>query len=169
MIEILILYILYKDKNTLYGIRKTIKNKFLHLNSATFGSIHPAMNRLIEKNLAKEEKTISSGGRKKNIYSITKNGQANLIMTLNADISLNINNLEKQISTKLACCDILNEPTKKNLYIKAIRYYEYRIAVFSKLLKNNDDYTELQAGQLKNFILNYQNEIEMLKNLAEIK
>lgn len=162
MIEILILYILYRETNTLYGIRKTIKERFLHLNSGTFGSIHPAVGRLVEKGFLQEKRTITSGGRKKNIYSITKIGQNNIIETLNAEFSSKINNLEKQISIKLACCDILSEQEKKAFYLKVIRYYEHKIIIFSKMV-NNKEYNELQKGQLTNFITCAESEIKLIK------
>ena len=165
MIEILILYILYRETNTLYGIHKIIKERFLHLNSATFGSIHPAVARLLEKGFLQEKRTISNGGRKKNIYSITKSGQTQLLSSYDSEISFNLNNLEKQISTKLACADILDEATKKIFYLKIFRYYEHRIALFTKMLKNKD-YTPLQEGQLKIFIEGYQKEVNLLKNLS---
>lgn len=162
MIEILILYILYKETNTLYGIRKNIKERFLHLNSGTFGSIHPAVGRLIEKGFLQEKRTITSGGRKKNIYSITKTGQNHIIATLNAEFSSQISNLEKQISIKLACCDILEEQEKNSFYLKVIRYYEHKIMIFSKMV-NNKEYNELQKSQLKNFIAYFESEIELIK------
>lgn len=164
MIEALILYILYKEANTLYGVRKAIKERFLHINSGTFGSIHPAVARLIKKGFLQEEKTISKGGRRKNIYSITKTGQNYLVEILKADFSAQMNNLEKQISTKLACCDILGEQDKKDFYKKVIRYYEHKVLIFSKMLANKD-YNDLQKGQIKIFIKGFEAEIELLKNL----
>lgn len=162
MIEILILYILYNEKNTLYGIRKLIKEKFLYLTSATFGSIHPAVSRLIGKGFIQEKKTVSEGGRKKHIYSITKTGKEHLIMLLKADFSLNSNNIEKQISIKLVSSDILDESSAKILYLKVVRYYEQRILLYSKMLKNAD-FNDLQSSQIKNLISSYQNEIDFLK------
>lgn len=162
MIEILILYILYKEKNTLYGIRKLIKEKFLYLTSATFGSIHPAMSRLIEKGFIQEKKTVSDGGRKKHIYAITKDGKEHLIVTLKADFALTSNNIEKQISIKLASSDILDESAQKLLYMKVFKYYEQRILLYSKMLKNTD-LNEMQISQVKNLISNYENEMDFLK------
>lgn len=162
MIEILILYILFKEKNTLYGIRKVVKEKFLYLTSATFGSIHPAVTRLIEKNFIQEKKTVSDGGRKKHIYSITKDGKEHLLLSLKADFSLNSNNIEKQIGIKLACSDLLDEPSVKILYMKIVRYYEQRIILYSKMLKKSD-FNELQVSQIRNLISSYQNEIDFLK------
>ncbi len=162
MIEILILYILYKEKNTLYGIRKIIKDKFLYLTSATFGSIHPAVSRLVEKGFIQEKKTISEGGRKKHIYSITKDGKEHLILTLKADFSFNSNNIEKQIGIKLACSDVLEDSFVKFLYAKVVKYYEQRILLYSKML-GKSNFNELQANQVKNLILSYKNEINSLK------
>lgn len=166
MIEILVLYILYRESNTLYGIRKIIKERFLHLNSGTFGSIHPAVARLIKKEFLQEKRTISDGGRKKNIYSITKTGQDYLAVILKADFSAQMNNLEKQISTKLACCDVLNESDRKDFYKKVIRYYEHKVIIFSKML-NNKEYNELQKGQLKIFITGFESEIALLKTFLK--
>lgn len=163
MIEILILYILYNDNNTLYGIRKTVKDKFLHLNSGTFGTIHPAVARLLERQFVTEKRTISSGGRKKNIYSITQSGKKHLSETLKADFSGNMNNLEKQLGTKIVCASVLSEAEQKEFYKKVIKYYEHRILVFAKMLKNKG-YNALQEGQLRIFIEGYEKEIELLKN-----
>jgi DNA-binding PadR family transcriptional regulator len=162
MIEILILYILYNEKNTLYGIRKVIKDKFLYLTSATFGSIHPAVSRLIEKGFVQEKKTVTEGGRKKHIYAITKDGKHHLILMLKADFSFNSNNIEKQIGIKLACSDVLDDSSVKLLYANVVRYYEQRIMLFSKML-SKANFNDLQANQVKNLISAYDNEINFLK------
>lgn len=162
MIELLILYILYKENNTLYGIRKIIKENFLYLTSATFGSIHPAVCRLTEKGFVLEKKAVSVGGRKKHSYSITKDGKAHLILMLKADFSLNSNNIEKQIGITLACSDILDNDSIQLLYTKVIKYYEQRILLYSKIL-TKAEFNELQKNQIKNILFCYQNEINFLK------
>lgn len=166
MIEILILYILLPSKNTLYGIQKIIKDKFIHLNSATFGSLHPAVERLLKKGFVIDKKTLSDGGRKKNTYSITKEGKEYLFATLRADFSPKTSGIERQIALKLACSDILDVQLRKELYTKTVRYYEYRVAVLQKLLKNKD-YSDMQLEQIHLFIKNYESQINLLGNFLD--
>lgn len=162
MIEILILYILYSEKTTQYGIRKIIKDKFSYLTSSSFGTIHPAIMRLLEKGFLSEKKTVSEGGRRKNIYSITKDGKDYIITALKAEFSLNTPNLEKMINTKLACSDILPDAHQKTLYVKVVRYYEQQILILQRTLKLSD-YNELQSSQVKNLIISFQSKIKWLQ------
>lgn len=163
MIELLILYILYAQKTTQYGIRKIIKDKFSYLTSSSFGTIHPAIMRLLAKGFITEKKTVSDGGRRKNIYSITEEGKLYIEAALKADFPLNTPNLEKMINTKLACSDVLDEAYQKTLYVKVVRYYEQQILILKRTLKQAE-YNELQSSQVKSLITFFESKINWLED-----
>lgn len=108
MIDILILYVLSKSVLTMYGISKNIKNNFVAFTLPSFGTISPAIKRLINEGAIDYQKTISEGGRRSNYYSITPKGNDMLKLFLISPISENPAQFLTNARLRLCCAEVLN-------------------------------------------------------------
>ncbi|MBQ7126808.1 PadR family transcriptional regulator [bacterium] len=109
MIDILILHVLNKSVLTMYGISKNIKQEFIAFTLPSYGTISPAIKRLIKDGAINYQKTISEGGRRSNYYSISEKGKKILKNLLLAPISENPGQFLTNARLRLCCAEILNK------------------------------------------------------------
>ena len=74
MIELLILFVLSSSPLTMYGVLKSILNKFSPYTKPSFGTIKPALLRLEKKGIIISSQSISDGGKVSIMYAITPDG-----------------------------------------------------------------------------------------------
>ena len=74
MNEFLILYTLLKHNANIYEIKKFINRHFAPFAELSTGAIIPALNRLENINCVKSENSMSDGGLKRTVYSVTEDG-----------------------------------------------------------------------------------------------
>lgn len=116
MIELLILYSLYKKVLTMYGISKEINSVFSVLTTPSYGTIKPALNRLENASCIKTQKTMSSGGRPSTFYSITKEGKQELNILLLSPLQDNPIQFLPTARIRLACAEVLELSEQKELF-----------------------------------------------------
>lgn len=109
MIELLILFELSRKVLTMYGISKEIRNDFSVLTTPSYGTIKPALTRLVKANFVKSQKTMSKGGRPSVYYSITKEGIEELKRLMVSPPMENPIQFLTSARIKLACADILEK------------------------------------------------------------
>lgn len=117
MIELLVLYILNSRDKTLYALRRDIKERFGVITKPSFGTMHPAMKRLLKKDAVKFEQKYSEGGKKSTYYSITQNGKKVFKELFFEDISLNPTIFHSQLSVRLLTISML-EKEDKDLFLE---------------------------------------------------
>ena len=116
MHEILILYILLNSQNTMYGITKIISKNFGFISNPSFGTIDPAIKRLMKQNYISSSKFFTEGGKPYYYYSITPQGKEFLTSKIKEKPSANPIQAYQEIKIKLICSDILENQEKKSLY-----------------------------------------------------
>ena len=108
MIEILILFELNRKILTMYGISKQINNDFSVITTPSFGTIKPALVRLVNGGFVRTQKTLSKGGRPSCYYSITDLGVEELKRLIIGQPVENPVQFLTSARIKLACADVLN-------------------------------------------------------------
>jgi len=86
MMENIILGFLMYRPLTMYELKKAMEASTEHFMSASFGSLHPTLNRLEERELVSSTQR-TDNGRAKRIFAITKAGRAAFLEWLATDFS----------------------------------------------------------------------------------
>lgn len=130
--ELVILFVLLKEKCTIYGVKKRIDGYFSLFYSASLGSIHPAIKKLHSDNHLSVKKSVSPGGQRSSEYSITPSGKKYFEkIMLNPELS------EQIVKIKLLILPEL-EKSLQVLIIKNIReYYREKLLDFEHYYENN--------------------------------
>ena len=155
MIELLILYVLNMRDRTLYSLRRDIIEQFGVITKPSFGTMHPAVQRLMKKDAIKMDKKFSEGGKKSTYYSITDKGKDVFKELFFEDISLNPTIFHNQLSVRLLTLSMLNKEdieiflkdlsqiidlqkieTEKALNNKYVKYDDYQKIVIEETLGN---------------------------------
>ena len=118
MIELLILFQLNRKVLTMYGISKEIRECFSVLTTPSYGTIKPALKRLEDGGFVKKTKTISDGGRPSNFFSITASGEYELKRLILEPPLDNPIHFLPMARVKLACSDVLDPASQKELFNK---------------------------------------------------
>ena len=108
MIEIVILYILLKYDASIYRISKLINEYFFAYLKSSFGTISPALKRLEKLGCVEFKETMSDGGMKTKIYSITPTGKKHLSHLLLTYEQNNPFYIVNEIHIALFCSNILS-------------------------------------------------------------
>ncbi len=112
MIELLVLIVLFKESSTIYGVKRKIDKKFFLFFKLSFGSIHPALKRLEKDNYVELKTTLTIGGQKKSIYSITEAGKNRLFELMVSDLPENPALANQLLIVKLMFLHKLPEESK---------------------------------------------------------
>jgi DNA-binding PadR family transcriptional regulator len=86
MLEYLALGLLMTKPLTMYEMKKMMQQSTDHFFSASFGSLHPVLNKLSEKKWVSGKEKLENG-RGKKIYSITDSGKTAFLEWLKEDIT----------------------------------------------------------------------------------
>ena len=157
MIDILILHVLNKSILTMYGISKNIKKEFVAFTLPSYGTISPAIKRLIKAGAITYQKIMSEGGRPSNYYSITQEGKKILREMLIAPISDNPMQFLTNARLRLCCSAVL----EKYEFLELTNMLKYRAEIILQDTKNvvnstDDFYKKIIYDNLsceyKNFI-----------------
>ena len=138
MIELLILFVLSRKVLTMYGISKEIKSDFSPLMKPSYGTIKPALKRLIDSGFLKVQKVISKGGRPSCYYSVTKEGISELKNTLLEPLPENPIHFMPMARRKLSCADVLDGEDRLKLFKELKLRAEYIMTDISALVNSKD-------------------------------
>ncbi len=145
MNDILILHTLLKYDCTMYTINKIVQSVFFAYAKPSFGSLNPAIKRLIKKGYIKEDEKITQGGKRSNLLSITSSGEKYLKDELLKIKFVNPANFINSASIALMCDNVLSaqeaEEFKKNL--------SYELKIYKKYVndKLNSPYNNMSDKQ----------------------
>ena len=168
MIELLILYSLYKKVLTMYGISKEINSVFSVLTTPSYGTIKPALNRLENASCIKTQKTMSSGGRPSTFYSITKEGVKELRTLLLKPLSQNPLQFLSDARIKLSCVSFLEGSDAHDVFVDIKSNALLHKLNAEKIL--SDEYTPLTFQQrivLDNAVCEYKNFVSLVEGLEK--
>lgn len=168
MIELLILFELSRKVLTMYGISKEIKSDFSALTNPSFGTIKPALNRLLESGFIKVQKNISKGGRPSSYYSITKNGLEEIKRLILEEPAENPIHFLPSARIKLACADILDTEGQKNLF-KLLKLKSESILIDIRNLLNSKELSFYPKMTYDNLMLEYSNFIKLLEGFEHAR
>lgn len=85
MVDYLVLGLLMYRPLTMYDIKKAMEKSTDHFYASSFGSLHPALKKLTDKEWVTFEQTLERG-RGKKTYSITEAGKQEFLVWLQKDI-----------------------------------------------------------------------------------
>ena len=166
MTELLILYVLLRRDFTMYAIHKRITELFGSFTNPSFGAIKPALTRLEKQEFITTTKVMSEGGRLAIFYSITKEGEKHLKKLLLTPMTKNPLQFFSEAGVRLACCDILSDTDKQELYneitTKALLHkINAKNTLESEYISTND----IQKEVLKNNISEFENIVKLIENI----
>ena len=153
MLELAVLYMLKKQKLSLYAIKKFFDEKLPYLYSTSFGAIYPMINKMEKDGLINQRTLFTKGGLKKKIISITKTGEELFFNRMMEDFYCPMNDLELFISSKITFSELLEDAYKKTLFSKLIRKLEEKKQMLSLLVKKQN-LSELQITHIE-FLIKY--------------
>lgn len=166
MIELLILFVLSSSPHTMYGVLKSILNKFSPYTKPSFGTIKPALLRLEKKNVLRTDKSISEGGRVSVMYAITPEG---LDLLKKKILEVDTENPVQFLSNarlQLACAGFLDITSQKELFQKLKRRAVLiKTDAESKISDDTVSPTYFHRLVLDNTICEYNNFINLLEGL----
>ncbi len=167
MLDILILYSLYKQELTFYGLGKFIKEHFGEISIPSHGALHPAVKRLIDKKIISVRKKISDGGKRYSYYAVTDNFKEvfnELFMKFNTAKSETVDAFLLSVKARLLTIELLDKNFLEEFKEKTILKLESLEISVKKKLEN--PYLELNDIQNKISEL-YIKEISEYKNLVK--
>ncbi len=164
MIELLILFELSKKTLTMYGISKEIRETFSVLTTPSYGTIKPALARLENSGFVKHQKSMSSGGRPSNYYSITKEGIEELKRLIISPPQDNPVQFMTSARIKLACADILDRDEQLEL-IKQLKFKTENLLIDTQNIIKNKDFSCLPKMVFDNLVCEYKNFIIVLEGI----
>ncbi len=162
MIELLILFELSKKVLTMYGVSKEIRADFSVLTTPSYGTIKPALKRLELGNFIKTQKSITSGGRPSNYYSITNEGISELKRLIVEPPLDNPIQFLPMARVKLACADILDNDNQMKM-IEALKRKSESILIDTQNLLNTKELNFYPKMVFDNLICEYKNFISLLE------
>lgn len=162
MIELLILFELNQKVLTMYGISKSIRERFSVLTTPSYGTIKPALKRLENSGFVKSQKTMSSGGRPSVYYSITKSGQEELKELMTATPLENPIQFLITARIKLACADCLDIEEQLKM-IKVLKIKAESILIDTQNLLKQNDFSYYPKMVFDNYICEYKNFVSLLE------
>lgn len=164
MIELLILFELHKKVLTMYGISKEIHSTFGVLTTPSYGTIQPALTRLLKNGFIKMQKTMSEGGRPSCYYSITNDGKNELRRLLITPPQENPVQFLTSARIKLVCADILDKDDQLAM-LKRLKKKAEVILIDAKNLINSQDFTFYPKMVFDNLICEYNNFISLMEGM----
>ena len=162
MIELLILFELSRKVLTMYGVSKEIRSKFSVLTTPSYGTIKPALSRLLESGFIKSQKTMSSGGRPSIYYSITNDGIEELKRLLVAPPLENPIQFLTSARIKLACAGVLNNEEQLIMF-KRLKTKAESILIDTKNLVKTKELSYFPSMVFDNLTCEYKNFISLVE------
>lgn len=165
MIELLILFELSRKVLTMYGVSKEIRSEFSVLTTPSYGTIKPALSRLLESGFIKSQKTMSSGGRPSIYYSITNDGIEELKRLLVAPPLENPIQFLTSARIKLACAGVLNNKEQLIMF-KRLKSKAESILIDTKNLVKTKELSFFPSMVFDNLTCEYKNFISLVEGFA---
>lgn len=165
MIELLILFELSRKVLTMYGVSKEIRSEFSVLTTPSYGTIKPALSRLLESGFIKSQKTMSSGGRPSIYYSITNDGIEELKRLLVAPPLENPIQFLTSARIKLACAGVLNNEEQLIMF-KRLKSKAESILIDTKNLVKTKELSYFPNMVFDNLTCEYRNFISLVEGFA---
>ena len=165
MIELLILFELSRKVLTMYGVSKEIRSEFSVLTTPSYGTIKPALSRLLESGFIKSQKTMSSGGRPSIYYSITNDGIEELKRLLVAPPLENPIQFLTSARIKLARAGVLNNEEQLIMF-KRLKTKAESILIDTKNLVKTKELSYFPSMVFDNLTCEYKNFISLVEGFA---
>ena len=165
MIELLILYVLNKNDNTLYGLKKEISAHYGEVSIPSHGALFPALKKLEAQGLVSVRKKLSDGGKKYTYYNINKNAIEYFnekFMEFNNAKSETLENFLFWLKIRFIVIDMLDKNLLENFKERShLKLEMYKNSILKKNENKYIELTELQIAIQKQYL----SEIEVFDNL----
>lgn len=164
MIELLILVTLLDEKCTIYKIRQNLEKKYGLFLNISFGSIHPAIKKLESKKLVSAKKSISQGGQRSSVYSITVSGKVYFAELMLDELPENPYLANQLINIKLMSINYLENEQQNIVKNSIINYLELKKISSKNLISNHQGiFDSIQTSFIKYNISKQNDFIEWIK------
>lgn len=151
MLELSVLYLLKKQKSSLYAIKKNLDEKLPYLYSSSMGAIYPLIKKMEKDGLINQKITYTKGGLKKSVLSITKKGDDVFFSRMLDDFECSMNHLELFVSAKVIFSELLEEEYRKTMFTKMINKLEEKKQILM-LIERKRKVSDIQLNHM-NFLI----------------
>jgi len=164
MNEILLLYLLLKGKNTMYGLSKLCTKYFGFIIKPSYGAVQPALKKLEKNKYITSEKFITEGGKPYFYYSITEDGTKHLKEKLLSKLHASPVQMYPSVKVRIICSDILNAEEQKELFT-LLKTQLLKIQQTANNTLTSDIYNDNCKAKmvLDNTVCEYKNTIDMIE------
>jgi DNA-binding PadR family transcriptional regulator len=166
MIELMILSTLLEGKKTVYAVKQDVEKMFFPLIKISFGTIHPALKRMLDKKYISVKSETSKGGQKKTAYSINEVGKDRFREIMLSKLPDNPIKSSYMASIKTVLLSFLKDSDRHEAITDIKRFYEYseaKIKNFLEKAENKND--EIRLKYLKTIAKEYQGKIDLLNSI----
>ncbi len=165
LIELLVLSVLLNQECTIYKIRKNINKYFSLFCSASMGSIHPALQKLSENDYVSVKKSMSKGGQKSSVYSITAKGRKYFSSLMQEDLPQNPSAALQLADIKIMLLSRLKKAEKDAVIEELKTFYQNRLLDFENFRQDieDDDIKNLNLDYIKHCLGMVSEKINWLK------
>lgn len=165
MSELLILFSLLKNKSTIYGIKQKIHKSVGFFLNISLGQIYPALKKLEKNGHVKVKSSMSEGGKKSSIYSITSSGVEYFENLMLEDYPANYYSIQL-VNIKVLLLSSLNRENQIIAVTKTIKYIEnQKKIIYNSLEVLNDNDSKIQKDTINYHFENMGEYIHWLKTL----
>ncbi|MDD3150567.1 MAG: PadR family transcriptional regulator [Candidatus Gastranaerophilales bacterium] len=165
MIEFLILTILIKSSNSIYGIKTEIEKNFFAFLNISFGSLHPAIKKLERKEYVKTRKAISKGGQRCYTYSITKAGKQYFEDLMVTKLPKNPSIASKLIMLKIFSLDKFEKNIQEEIKTKIKKYLELKKIELQNKTNKDENLSYSEKAVLNHEISRLNSDINWIESL----
>jgi DNA-binding PadR family transcriptional regulator len=165
--ELLILFVLLNQECTIYKIRKSINKYFSLFHSTSMGSIHPALKKFHAQNYVSVKKSMSKGGQRSSVYSVTDEGRKYFETLMLEDLPENPAAAAQFAKIKMFLLSTLEKPVRKSAIANLKDYYRDRLLDFENFREDYKSVENLSMGYIKHCIDSISEEINWL-NFQEL-
>ena len=148
----------------MYGISKEIRSTFSVLTTPSFGTIKPALTRLQNSGFIKSQKIMSNGGRPSVYYSITSDGEKELVKLLLEPVQENPVQFLTNARVRIACANKLDKQEQIEL-LNLLKLKSEGVLIDTKNLVAQSEEDFYKKMVYENLICEYKNFISLLEGL----
>ena len=169
MLELLTLYVLNKQDNTLYGLKKEIAMHYGEVSIPSHGALFPVLKKLEKEEYVCVRKKLSEGGKRYTYYSINKNFSEYFnkkFMEFNNAKSETLEGFLLWLKFRLITIDMLDKNLIDGFREKSfLKLDYYKKNILKKLDNEYLELTELQENLEKQYLNEIDSFVDLLKRI----
>lgn len=148
----------------MYGIWKKISTDYSMFMNPSYGTINPALTKLVDLGFVKFQKTMTKNGKRSTYYSLSETGREELKRIILEETPENPMYFLAGARLRIICADVLDLSEQNELF-KALKYKSENIMLDSKNLLETKDLDFYSKIIQDNLVCEYKNFISLIEGV----